>query len=280
MNRRQALGGGARGFIPLKGRNIGVETPTYRGITSEEVGWTFSSTAPKIAFTLAEVLITLGIIGVVAAMTLPTLIQNKQHRELETALKKNYSNIQNALNLMAYDRGEKVNYSTYEHGGFKREFIKYFKAAKDCDDMSCVGHDGDKETDGTPYITKKYRNFTNTNYVASYLLDDGQFMLSDGAMIFIDQPDFNRLPDDPAEKRLLIQVDVNGLSKGPNRFGYDLFSFQVHDSGKLLPMGAEDTHSMFNKSMYCSNTGTSSLNGVACTYAALTDKDYWKNLPK
>lgn len=43
------------------------------------------------AFTLAEVLITLGIIGVVAAMTLPTVINNKRNKELETAFKKSYS---------------------------------------------------------------------------------------------------------------------------------------------------------------------------------------------
>ena len=42
----------------------------------------------KKGFTLAEVLITLGIIGVVAAMTMPTLIQNHQKRSLEVATQK------------------------------------------------------------------------------------------------------------------------------------------------------------------------------------------------
>ena len=51
----------------------------------------------KIAFTLAEVLITLGIIGVVAAMTLPTVINNVHHKELETALKKQYSTLSQAI---------------------------------------------------------------------------------------------------------------------------------------------------------------------------------------
>lgn len=45
----------------------------------------------KYAFTLAEVLITLGIIGIVAAMTLPTLVQNHKNAELQTGLKKAYS---------------------------------------------------------------------------------------------------------------------------------------------------------------------------------------------
>ena len=49
------------------------------------------------AFTLAEVLITLGIIGVVAAMTIPTLISKYQHLVLETGFKKSYSALTKAL---------------------------------------------------------------------------------------------------------------------------------------------------------------------------------------
>ena len=52
----------------------------------------------KSAFTLAEVLITLGIIGVVAAMTLPALIQKNNAKSLEVAFKKAYSNLYNAFN--------------------------------------------------------------------------------------------------------------------------------------------------------------------------------------
>ena len=57
------------------------------------------------AFTLAEVLITLGIIGVVAALTLPTLIQNHQKQVYVTQLKKAYSTLNNAINKMAVDEG-------------------------------------------------------------------------------------------------------------------------------------------------------------------------------
>ena len=47
----------------------------------------------RVAFTLAEVLITLGVIGVVAALTLPTLIKNHEKHVIETQLKKTYSDI-------------------------------------------------------------------------------------------------------------------------------------------------------------------------------------------
>ena len=57
------------------------------------------------AFTLAEILITLGIIGIVAAMTLPTVINNTKAKELETQLKASYSILQQALQRMQADTG-------------------------------------------------------------------------------------------------------------------------------------------------------------------------------
>ncbi len=59
------------------------------------------------AFTLAEVLITLGIIGVVAAMTLPTLVQKYRNQVVETRLKKFYSAINQAVKMAEVDYGDK-----------------------------------------------------------------------------------------------------------------------------------------------------------------------------
>lgn len=53
----------------------------------------------KLAFTLAEVLITLGIIGVVAAMTIPTLVTNADKKATATKLKVFYSKINQAVKL-------------------------------------------------------------------------------------------------------------------------------------------------------------------------------------
>ena len=61
----------------------------------------------KRAFTLAEVLITLGIIGVVAAMTMPTLIQKNNNKVVETRLMKFYSTINQAIKMAEVDYGDK-----------------------------------------------------------------------------------------------------------------------------------------------------------------------------
>ena len=75
------------------------------------------------AFTLAEVLITLGIIGVVAAMTLPTLINDKRNKELEAGFKKAYSIIQTAFNKMSYDEGQIINNENYPSQNLFQRYI-------------------------------------------------------------------------------------------------------------------------------------------------------------
>ncbi len=62
-------------------------------------------TSQKSAFTLAEVLITLAIIGVVAAMTIPTLISDYKKKVVETKLLKVYSTVNNAIKLSSVDNG-------------------------------------------------------------------------------------------------------------------------------------------------------------------------------
>ena len=70
----------------------------------------------KAAFTLAEVLITLGIIGIVAAMTLPTLIQKNNNMVVATRLKKFYSVFNQAIDLAEVKHGD-IKYWFEDTGG-------------------------------------------------------------------------------------------------------------------------------------------------------------------
>ena len=90
---------------------------------------------PKAAFTLAEVLITLGIIGVVAALTLPSIINNIRHKELETGFKKAYSTFSQGIMNMKREDGEGLaEYYAYYNpdtqtnpnaGEFYKKFYQY-----------------------------------------------------------------------------------------------------------------------------------------------------------
>ncbi len=57
----------------------------------------------QFGFTLAEVLFTITVIGVVAALTIPSLIQSVSNKQYETSLKKNYSVIANAYKALESD---------------------------------------------------------------------------------------------------------------------------------------------------------------------------------
>ncbi len=82
----------------------------------------------KIGFTLAEVLITLGVIGIVAAMTIPTLIQSYKKKVVETRLVNFYSTINQALRLSEVDNGNSSTWGTFLGNTFdekKEWFEKY-----------------------------------------------------------------------------------------------------------------------------------------------------------
>lgn len=67
----------------------------------------------KSGFTLAEVLITLSIIGIVAAITIPTLISTYRKKQLEAQVKVTYANIQQTLRYAEY---EDISYKTVADG--------------------------------------------------------------------------------------------------------------------------------------------------------------------
>ena len=80
----------------------------------------------KSAFTLSEVLITLGVIGVVAAITLPGLIANYQKKVLVNQFKKSYSNLSNALNLVQAEYGTVYDCYNTGFGGYHINECKPF----------------------------------------------------------------------------------------------------------------------------------------------------------
>ena len=225
-------------------------------------------------FTLAEVLITLGIIGIVAAMTLPSLIQNNKKKELQAALLKNYSILQAALNKATYEYGETINTQNTDNFRLKPILMAQLKYVKDCTHSNCVPYNKEENENGDVinFVIKNYKTYNKKQTVQTHFFDDGQFMLNDGSMYLLENPlgIYNRA--------IFITIDINGIDKKPNCWGHDLFTFQIMDNGKLLPMGADTTK--YSEKDYCSSTSNDRLNGIACTHRALTDKNYWKNLPK
>ncbi len=224
-------------------------------------------------------MITLGIIGVVAALTLPALVQNNRNMELEAGLKKGYSVLSQAVMMYQAEYGEPINRSNLGGRKLKDILMKYLKSVKDCGmgdvdaETACIPNKGYLEDPDS--VEDIYRPYVGSSNILTSKIDDGQFVLNDGMLVLIEDPSTN--PD----QILILSIDVNGFNKRPNRLGHDLFMFQLDpQNGLLRPMGAEGTYYYSTGTAYCNPKGNSQMNGAGCTAKALYDKNYWKNLPK
>ena len=217
------------------------------------------------AFTLAEVLITLTIIGVIAALTIPNLMKNYQNHANYSALKKNYNILQNAYKLVENEYGH---FSDWANDGtcavmFADRIAPYLKIQKICESYTC--HRGTLYglNKGNSNINTYGANATNTK---SFVLDDGTVLIFRGSYdannIFYGFPQSGRL--------VFIIIDLNG-NKGPNTLGRDVFIIGINSATNrggnkdvLMPAGyfkCSNCDSYFT----CKPDG----NGISCAYRVL-----------
>lgn len=224
----------------------------------------------KKAFTLAEVLITLGIIGVVAALTIPTLVNNYRKKQFETGLKKEYSVLLQALDMYKQDNETplKKEDTDQSHGEFKNKIKPYLKILVDCGDEQAGKYEAKCVQNGYYTQDKKYTYKTYSGNIANEdLFDDGQIILNDGSHLL-----FENVGNGGA---VFVSIDVNGYNKLPNKWGEDVFTFQLMNDGKLLPMGAKGTI-YADENTFCSKTSSNRFNGIACANRAIYNSSFWK----
>ena len=178
------------------------------------------------AFTLAEVLITLGIIGVVAALTLPTLIQNHQKQVYVTQLKKAYSTINNAYNKMAADEGVVDWTQTYCYYSFSWDDGEQVRVERK---KECF----DRLTKQMNVIKKKELGVACSEPWCQYNSTDEHFF----DYIFVNNDCITYMFSCALQ---ILRIDVNGTQKGPNQDGRDIFELMViYGENKIIPDGSE-----------------------------------------
>lgn len=190
------------------------------------------------AFTLAEVLITLGIIGIVAAMTLPTLMQKYREKQVVTVLNTAYTM-------------------------FSQSFLRATEEFGSPDTWGFEAIEGVRRDDGSyDYINEKnarsgeilYNNLTkNLKVIKKCLPGDYSCYkpVTAGSLysgILSNGMSFSFIPRAGAcdwvkgTGKLLstvcadITIDVDGPNKGENAWGKDVFRFHMSKYG-LLPIG-------------------------------------------
>ena len=195
-----------------------------------------NSLVKAIAFTLAETLVVMGIIGVVAALTIPNLNQSTGDREKVAKLKKIHSNLEDAFGRATAvygpadewesqfkQRGGTNFYSTEGAKFIAERLIDFMKVSKNCGE------------DSTPCFKDKPLDLGGGSAGISNL--GNYFILADGTSIGIAY-------EGAGVHKLYI--DIDGPNKGSNTFGKDLFHYfsyyPVRESGNLFVPSGSDTN--------------------------------------
>lgn len=212
----------------------------------------------SLGFTLAEVLITLGIIGIVSAMTIPTLLHEYQIKRTISILKEDQSIITQMLKLSEVDNGEPEGwdgvgeYSENNAIKLSKKINPYLKIATDCGTYDpkgmCVRND-----------TYKYLNGA---IFGNYALIRRMYkvkLLNGSTIMYYTYPSL-----------IIFVVDVNG-NKLPNTIGIDVFYFKYNLGSGLVASGQPN---FYDYKTHC----TKDSDGWGCTYYVLNfgNMDYLK----
>ncbi len=213
----------------------------------------------KPAFTLAEVLITLGIIGIVAAMTIPSLMTSANHKKNSAMLKEDFSILARVMQ-MALDSGKLA--ALGGNGNDIDEMKKWFndallpnlKTVSVCYDEPGCWKGTEKTLNG-----QKGDSASSSKGCGEATIS---FTLSNGSTICYDDFNgevlYNRFgvkSQINTSRNLVFYVDVNGSNTLPNVYGKDIFLF-VFDSetDTMVPAGRDRSETDITKD--CSLTGT------------------------
>jgi len=221
----------------------------------------------KFAFTLAEVLITLGVIGVVAAITIPGLITNYQKQQTVTKLKKVYAELNQAFRLSMAENGDfadwEVSSDTSRESAVDfcdKYIVPYIKVLKKC---------GTDTTGDCAFKAYKMNGdeFSANDYT---IANSTKIFLMNGSTVIVKN----------FTGQVFLTVDINGPEK-PNIYGKDIFPMEVGKTSVSPKVSfryiksADETRDFYiaadrESGHNCSKQGS----GVKC--GALILNDGWK----
>ena len=188
----------------------------------------------KKGFTLTEILITLGVIGVVASMTIPTMVTSKDKQVWGASLAKAVNTMSNSVSIMiskgdSYGLSDSQMFADIADGtGVKEAFENH---------LGKVLMFTDNYSDGTSSYTAVPKTLFGTE--KSGLFNDYTKFITKGDITYFvkvatgQENDFNYEQDTYV---MDILIDING-NKVPNVIGKDIFGFIMTDEGRMVPYG-------------------------------------------
>ena len=225
-----------------------------------------AGTSERAAFTLAEVLITLGIIGTVAAMTIPTLISNIDKRDRYSGLLKSMSVISEASERIRMENGNSMAGLATDNNTFMNLFATYLKPIKICNanDYSCYLESTDTvhELKGGGYAdtyTLKYPKIVTADGFVSWFY----FSNSSCQGVYYQR-------NGQSEQCGVVYVDING-TKEPNTMGKDIWTISINKYNTTPYWDMTSPSYTINTGCNPSAASGTSYNGVSCGAKAITD---------
>ena len=238
-----------------------------------------NSTTCSDSFTLSEVLVTLGIIGIVAGITLPAVIKNYKKKEAEVRLQKAYTIISQAFLRAQVKYGETKDWPDWDDAEkILREYIApelsgakiYSKSNTTDRNLMCFdGKLFDSTSSSGNAVKAQYRWMTNV-YISTPFLPNNtaSVKLTDGTCIGLNNKNGG------IDNSQLLFIDTNGSSQGPNIAGHDLFFFVVVENN-IKPVGYDWNNANLTDSSKTHACNLKSLaGGMVC--AAKVMADGWK----
>ena len=231
----------------------------------------------KPAFTLAEVLITLGIIGIVAAMTIPTLIVNYQKREFASRLSQTFSVLSNAVKMAQVEYGDVATWGYQKYYGTtidpgndaspyvkefaEKYFIPYLRVSKNYGTakLKDIGYSGYKTKDGRTYYSAGQEIYT--------------VELSNGTTLFFSYNGERVDEDTTIISAPLIFLDVNGKAD-PNILGRDFFLVELSTTKNRLETYGTGRSRDYLLNACANNPENSVRSNLLCI--TLVQMDGWK----
>lgn len=212
----------------------------------------FKEYISKFAFTLAEMLIVISIVGLVAEMTIPVLVQDAREKVAVVKVKKIYSVMSQAFQLAVIDYGGPESWDEGLSGVEAAEKI-YEKLAPSLRVQKYCGVDK-----GCFPPNETYKDVSEQNMEMLY--DERTDRLK---ARFVDGSLFALMESHSSSLLATFNVDINGDAK-PNTIGKDLFTFVITADG-VYPIGDQKFEYIWSFTKNCLGLGETYGNGDACT---------------
>lgn len=218
------------------------------------------------AFTLPEILITLGIIGVVAVITIIPLMNKTNDEAFINGLKTNYSILQQAFNSLLNDNSNTAENlcTSGDNSCFRDKLGDYMQFIKTCN----TGVTGCWTTGSLTCLIKRPMNYYIYQNMPTAVLKNGSTMSFQYGDSTCNSTWYSQIDDFTVCG--VINIDVNGV-KPPNIQGRDIYMFWVQKD-KITPFGTKGDDFDGKNGDYCNTNASFDGNGYACTAKYLYNK--------